>query len=150
MKSMNIKVFLAAVTLSLAFGLCGLTSLANAQDYNYISAEDVAKIIRDNDQNYAILDIQLQPNFDKAHLRGAIPTYAFPGDKPEMQAMLKTGLEQIKDDQKIVIVCPGGKKGAQNTIDYYRGIGVDNARLLILENGQNGWPKSITDVLVTP
>ena len=72
-----------------------------------------------------------------------------PGDKPEMQEKLKAGLELVKDNQKIVIVCPRGG-GTKNTINYYRSIGVDNGRLLILEKGQEGWPASITDVMGSP
>lgn len=139
----------AVVVASLALMACDKKEEKTAEvPYNYINAESVAKIIRDNDQEYAIIDIQLEDKFDEHHLRGAIPTYAFPGDKPEMQAKLKAGLEQVKDNQKIIIVCPRGGGGAKNTVNYYRGLGVDNDRLLILESGQDGWPADVVDVMV--
>ena len=142
-----------ALTASLALFACGdekqEQSASAAPEYNYISAEDTAKIIRDNDSGYAIIDIQLKDNFDKHHLQGAIPTYAFPGDNPEMHEKLKAGLADVKDGQKIIIVCPRGGGGAKNTINYYRSIGVANDRLLILQNGQEGWPSALTEVMVT-
>lgn len=150
MKTKTILMLLAAAAL-LALGGCGddKESGQAALEYNYISVDDTAQIIRDKKPGYAIIDIQVKDSFDKHHLEGAIATYAFPGDKPEMHEKLKAGLEQVKDDQKIIIVCPRGGGGAKNSINYYRSIGVDNARLLILEKGQEGWPSSISDVLVS-
>lgn len=143
------------VVAALSISACGddkkseqSASSAAPAEYNYISADDTAKIVREQNPDYAIIDIQLKEHFDKQHLQGAIPTYAFPGDKPEMQEKLKAGLEQVKDNQKIIVVCPRGGGGAKNTVNYYRSIGVNNDRLLILEKGQEGWPASITDVMV--
>lgn len=115
---------------------------------NYISAEDTASIIRNKNPGYVIIDIQPKADFDKHHLQGAVSTCAFPANTPEMHEKLKAGLDAVKADQKIIVVCPRGGGGAKNTVNYYRSIGIRNDRLLILENGQTGWPQSLSDVLV--
>lgn len=137
-----------ALVALLALAACGEDKSSSSVPYNYIKAEEVAKIITDNNPDYAIIDIQLEDKFNQQHLRGAIATYAYPGDKPEMHEKLKAGLEEVKENQKIIIVCPRGGGGAKNSINYYRSIGVDNSRLLILENGQEGWPSGLDDVMV--
>ena len=121
---------------------------AQTVSYNYISAEDVAKAIRAKEK-ITVLDIQPKDKFDKQHIVDAVPTYAYPAKTDEEKAVLKDALAKIAPENKIIVVCPGGKSGATNTINYYREQGVDNARLYILEKGANGWPADqLSDVTV--
>lgn len=87
------------------------------------------------------LDIQVEEEFKKHHIKGAIPTYAFPVKSAEDQGKLDGTLSQLEEsDLDIVIVCPRGKGGAKRTYDYLKQKGISSKRLFILEKGQQGWP----------
>ncbi|SCM70486.1 rhodanese-like domain-containing protein [Desulfovibrio sp. 86] len=116
-------------------------------EFNYISANNVADIINKGDTGYVFLDIQVQSDFDKHHLKSAVSTCAYPVKTDEEKALLKKHLAAIKPEQKIIIVCPRGKGGAENSVKYLREQGIDNSRLLILENGQQGWPGNLNDLI---
>ena len=135
------------------FALCACENFeatrANGDiDFNFITAEEVAAIVRENKDEYAIIDIQPEDAFDKAHLKGAVSTGAYPVKSNEAKQRVKIALQQVLPGQKIIIVCPRGGGGAKNTVLYYnRKLGVDNSRLFILQNGQEGWPENLDDVL---
>ena len=109
-------------------------------DYKYITAAELKTDIEDK-KDMVLLDIQPKDAYDKAHINGAIATYAYPGDTAEDKAKLDNFINEQKDNKlPIVIICPGGGQGAKNTWDYLTEKGIDESRLLILENGQKGWP----------
>lgn len=137
---------LAAMTMALLLTL-SLAGAALAQDYNYVTADQVAEMIKSADPGWALIDIQPQTNYDKNHLKSVIATFAFPVDTPELQAKLLEGVAQVGDGQNIVIVCPGGRTGANNSVNYLLGQGFAADRLYILKDGQNGWPRAHSDLL---
>ena len=116
------------------------TPLVLAQAFNYISPAELKKRLESGDKPL-LLDIQVEPEYAKHHLPGALPTYAYPAKTEEERAKLKPALSKIlASKEEIVIVCPGGGSGAKNTYDFLKSQGVAESRMRILEKGQNGWP----------
>lgn len=120
------------------------------KDYNYISAKDTAKLIKENPQSIAIVDIQVKPEFEKEHLKGAIETNAYPSKKPSDLEKLTKIIPSIKKDQKVIVICPRGAGGAERSVKFLAKSGISKDRLFILSDGQHGWPREkINDVLIT-
>lgn len=125
---------LAAAALAVA------APLALAQSYNYISPADLKQRLESNSKPL-VIDIQVESDYAKHHVPGAVPTYAYPAKTDAEREKLKPAISKIMSTQEdVVIVCPGGASGAKNTIDYLKSQGVPEKRLLILEKGQRGWP----------
>jgi thiosulfate/3-mercaptopyruvate sulfurtransferase len=125
---------LLSLTLLLTAGWAG------AQTFNMISPADLKKRLESGDKPM-LLDIQVEADYAKHHLPGAVPTYAYPAKSDEERARLKPAIGKIlasKDD--VVIVCPAGGGGARNTYDFLKSQGVPESRMRILEKGQKGWP----------
>lgn len=134
--------FVAVVAFS-GFGIFG-------GKYNMISAEETATLIRES-KPVSLVDIQVEKEFDAEHLKGAIPTYAYPVKSDEEKAKLDSAIAKLGKDEPIVIVCPRGGGGAEKAYDYMMSKGIAKERLFILTKGQQGWPRDkITDVLVKP
>lgn len=144
------NLFLAALLIGAAFLFIGCSSEpakeeapAPAQEettYSYIKADELKADI-ESKKPMILLDIQVKEDFDAHHIDGAIPTYAYPVETDEQKAMLEAVVPELKaSTDPIVIICPGGGKGATRTYDYLLTKGIDAKRLVILENGQKGWP----------
>ncbi|AMP20603.1 hypothetical protein AZF37_04930 [endosymbiont 'TC1' of Trimyema compressum] len=103
--------------------------------YNYITAENLKNDIESN-KEIILPDIQVEADYD-VHLKNTIPnTYAYPVETDEQKSMLDAVLPELKASKNPIIICPGGGKGATRT----KVLIIDESRLLILENGQKGWP----------
>ena len=107
--------------------------------YNYISATDLeARLNAEQPTN--IVDIQVVEEFNQHHIKGAIPTYAYPVKNDADRAKIDATVEQLKTNaDPVVVVCPRGAGGATRTYDYLLQSGISAERLLILEKGQEGW-----------
>ncbi|MDD3344485.1 MAG: rhodanese-like domain-containing protein [Sulfurospirillaceae bacterium] len=116
--------------------------------YNYITADETAKLMREDTSKLVLVDIQEKPDFEEEHLQGAISTFAYPVKTDEERARLAALLPEIKPDQKVIIICPRGGGGADRAYDFYLSKGVKKENLLTLKDGQYGWPRDkIKDVL---
>jgi rhodanese-related sulfurtransferase len=145
MKSFLLSLF--AVLVVLVFVGCSGKVQKKAQ-YNYISPEETAKLIRQSPDKLVLIDIQEKDDFDEEHLRGAIATYAYPVKTEEEKARIAKHVSEIKPDQKVVVVCPRGGGGAERAYDFLVQSGIKKNQLVILTDGQYGWPRdTITDVL---
>lgn len=130
------------VILSLVLVATGCSNSADTEakkEYNYYTAEQTKKAIENGD-NIILLDIQVKEEWDAHHIKGAIPTHAYPVKTDEEKARLDAVLPQLEGEQPIIVICPGGAGGATRTIDYLQTKGVSADRLFILENGQSKWP----------
>lgn len=88
-----------------------------------------------------ILDIQVEKEFDRHHIPGAVATHAYPVKSEEDRSRLNPVIETLKaDSEPVVIVCPRGEGGAKRTYEYLQAQGIEASRLFILEKGQEGWP----------
>ncbi len=129
---------LIVLTLALC-ALCGLAVAAEAPKYNYISAAALQERLTAG-QPTNLVDIQVEEDFARHHIKGAVPTYAYPVKGEADTAKLKAVIEQIRGNaDPVVIICPRGAGGATRTYDYLLAQGVAAERLLILEKGQEGW-----------
>ena len=108
--------------------------------YNYYTADQLKEAIQKN-EDITLLDIQVEKDYNKHHIKGVIPTYAYPVETEEEKTKLDKVLPQLeKNENPIIVVCPGGGGGAKKTIDHLESKGIKADRLFILENGQKGWP----------
>ena len=111
-----------------------------AEPYKYM-APKVLKGKIESGEPLTIVDIQVKEDFEKHHIKGVVPTYAYPVKSPEEQARLDAVYDQVSTgSDPVVIVCPRGGGGAKRTYDYLAGKGISTDRLRILEKGQAGWP----------
>lgn len=126
---------------------CGGKVKENAK-YNYISADETAKLMREDASKLVLIDIQEKPDFTEEHLKGALATYAYPVKTDAEKARLAEILPQIKPNQKVVIICPRGGGGADRAYDFYLEKGLKKEQLFTLKGGQYEWPRDkIKDVL---
>lgn len=108
-------------------------------NFNYFTQDQLKDSLEKNEE-IILLDIQPEKDFKEHHIKGAIPTYAYPAKTDEDKAKLDPTLDKINASKApVVIICPGGKSGAENTYNYLKEKGVDESRLFILKNGQKGW-----------
>ncbi|WP_077369327.1 rhodanese-like domain-containing protein [Anaerosalibacter sp. Marseille-P3206] len=115
------------------------TEEGNAE-FNYRTAEEVKANIENND-DIILLDIQPEDAWEEHHIQGAIPTHAYPVETDEDKAKFDGVMSDLESSEDpIIIICPGGKKGAERTYNYLIEKGIKEDRLFILENGQGGWP----------
>ncbi|SHJ46435.1 Rhodanese-like domain-containing protein [Malonomonas rubra DSM 5091] len=117
-----------------------LLSPAWAGSYQYISSADT----RDNLNNkvpMALIDIQVEEEFNQHHLPNALATYAYPVKSDADKSRIDAFLPQLKESSEIVVVvCPRGGGGAKRAYDHLEKQGIASERLFILEKGQQGWP----------
>ena len=128
------------ILLSILLLVPGISVAKN--QYNYISATQLESRLTAN-QPTNLIDIQVKEEFSEHHIKGAIPTYAYPAKSDTDRAKLDTTIGQISSNSDpVVIVCPRGGGGAKRTYDYLLQQSVSEERLLILEKGQSGWAYS--------
>ena len=109
-------------------------------DYHFISAAELHGRL-ESKSPMVLVDICVVEQYAKGHIKGAIETNAYPVETDEQRQSLAKVLPKIqasKDD--VVIICPRGGGGAKRAYEYYKTQGVDDKRLLILENGMDKWP----------
>ncbi|MFA5516896.1 MAG: rhodanese-like domain-containing protein [Desulfuromonadales bacterium] len=129
----------SAPLLLLACLLLCSAAAADKTDYRYIAAADLEARLT-ADQPTHLVDIQVEKEFARHHIKGAIATYAYPVKSQADQAKLAAVLETLQGDSApVVIVCPRGAGGATRTYDYLLRSGIAGERLLILAEGQAGW-----------
>jgi len=117
--------------------------------YNYITADETAKLMREDASKIVLIDIQEKADFEEEHLKGALATYAYPVKTDAEKTRLAELIPNIKPDQKVVIVCPRGGGGADRAYDFYLEKGLKKEQLFTLKGGQYEWPRDkIKDVLV--
>lgn len=143
---MNVKNIVGAFATAVLFK--GALMAGMFSNYNYITAEETSKLVKEDASKVVIVDIQEKPGFDKEHLKGAHATYAYPVKSDAEKARLAELIPNIKPDQKVIIVCPRGAGGADRTYDFFLEKGLKKEQLFTLKNGQEGWPREqISDVL---
>lgn len=140
------QLFVLLLTALLLIG-CGGKVKENAK-YNYITADETAKLMREDASKLVLVDIQEKPDFEEEHLKGALATYAYPVKTEEEKARLSALLPNIKPNQKVIIICPRGGGGADRAYDFYLEKGLKQEQLFTLKGGQYEWPRDkIKDVL---
>lgn len=137
-KIFKILIFTLVTIMSLSLVGCSKKDSRNP-DYQYKTKKEVKTAIEDKD-SLILLDIQVKKEYDKHHIKGTIPTYAYPVKSNTDKKKLDNTLPTLKENNDpILVICPGGAGGATRTIDYLKKKGISKDRLYILENGQSGW-----------
>ncbi len=107
--------------------------------FKYYTADQVKESI-EKKKDIILLDIQVEKEYNEHHIKGVIPTYAYPVKTDEEKAKLNAALPKLEGTSPIVIVCPGGAGGAERTYEFLKEKGIKEDRLFILEKGQKAWP----------
>ena len=141
------KLLLVLTVIGLVFVGCG--SVEQKAQYNYIDAGKTAELMREDSSKLVLVDIQERDDYAEEHLKGAIETYAYPVKTDEERARLTALIPNIKDNQKVIVICPKGGGGADRAYDFFLENGIKKENLFTLIDGQYGWPRDeISDVLV--
>ncbi|MGC9109913.1 MAG: rhodanese-like domain-containing protein [Caldimicrobium sp.] len=123
------------------FGILVVFFLIKASFAYNLLEPDVLKQWLEAGKKVIIVDIQPHDEFVKHHFKGSIETNAFPANNDELKKRIDKALPIInKSTDPVVIVCPRGRSGAQNTYDYLKSKGVPESRLYILKGGMANWP----------
>lgn len=137
-KTMATLLALVLVMTLCACGFCATTEgVFESEGRQYITAAQLQADIAAG-KDVFLLDIQPEKNYEKGHLKGAVATYAFPVETDKEKAAVDAVLDDAKG-KDLIIICPGGKKGAINTWNHLTANGYDMSTVYILEKGQNGW-----------
>lgn len=130
-KLLQISTIVLLLTLSLS---------VSAFAYQYITAAEVKQHIAARTP-MALVDIQVEDEFNQHHIIGAQATYAYPvktaADRAKMTPVI-TPL--LSNNDLAVVVCPRGGGGAKRAYDLLLKSGVAEERVYILKKGQAGWP----------
>lgn len=133
-----VSLLMVTLALILMLGACSKTA-SNGKDYQYYTAEEIKKFLEEG-KDLLFVDIQVEEEWEAHHLKGAIPTYAYPVETEEDRKKIDAILPQLEGDQDIVVICPRGGGGATRTVDYLIEKGIDPNRIFILKGGQEKWP----------
>lgn len=127
------------LSLLVSFFIISLVNVAFAT--NLLEPEEFKKWLQTG-RKVIIVDIQPPEDFAKAHFKGSIETNAFPANTDELKRRLDKALPAIQSNPQdpVVIICPRGKSGAQNSYEYLKSKGIPEKRLFILKGGIAGWP----------
>lgn len=126
----------------LIFFVCFFTliSFAFADEYNFIKAEELKKII-ESGKRVHLIDVQKESDFERKHIKNSIKTDAYPVKSEEDKKKLESVIEKVKKDNlDIIIICQRGSVTGKNTYDYMKSRGIEERRLFILEGGITGFP----------
>lgn len=130
------RVLSCVVALFLLCAAMPMTALA----YNYMSAEEVRQGILQKKQ-LTLVDIQVEKEFRRHHIQGAVPTFAFPVETEEERARMAAAISALKVNNALaVVVCPRGGGGAKRAYDHLVASGIAENRVFILTKGQAAWP----------
>ncbi|MDF1525405.1 MAG: rhodanese-like domain-containing protein [bacterium] len=116
-------------------------NIVAAEDYfNYITPEKTKSRIQSGEA-VTLLDIQIEDEYARHHIRGSLATYAYPVKSDAQKAKLDRVIPNLSaNTDPIVIICPRGGGGAKRTFEYLASRGIESKRMFILEKGQSGWP----------
>ena len=114
--------------------------MAAGDTFNYITPDETrAKL--ESGEAMALLDIQVEDEYARHHIKGSLATYAYPVKTDAQKARLDNVIPDLSaNTDLIVIICPRGGGGAKRTFEYLASMGINSERMFILEKGQSGWP----------
>lgn len=128
-----------SATVALLLVAVGLSAPGAGESYRYVKAADLAARLSAKDP-VVMVDIQAEPEYAQRHIKGVIPTYAYPVKSDAERSRIEAVVSQLQaSSAPVVVVCPRGGGGAERAYDLLREKGVAPERLYILEKGQAGW-----------
>lgn len=124
------------------------TEVVEGAQMQYIDKESLKYAITSIQEEYVLLDVRKQEDYDTDHIINAVSAdldAAKDGDnesgEQNLKAALKkaTGKETGKDDTKFILLCYSGASYAQKGTDLLINMGVDSDNIYTLEGGYKGW-----------
>lgn len=118
-----------------------VTITYTAQTDNYISA----KTLKDNADNYVILDARKADDYKDAHIEGAVSAdvgYYIDNkysSKDEADANVKTVVDKYGKDKKYIVICYSGNRYAKAATEVLVENGVKVSNISILTGGMGAW-----------
>ena len=139
---------------SILFSACSKKSNISSER-NYISKEEVKKIIEEDLDDYIFLDLRKLGDYNESHIKVAhsadIDAANNGGDDEagieSLKSTLKeaTGSEKGREEDKYVLICCSGnsyaKKGTQLLIE----MGISEEQIFTLKGGMEAWEKGGKD-----
>lgn len=105
---------MARIMLLLAL-LLGTAGMAVAGSYNYVEPDEFRQWLGKG-KDVTVVDIQVADDYSKHHFYPSLETNAYPVKTADDKSKLDKIMPLISADRKdVVIVCPRGGGGAQNT-----------------------------------
>lgn len=130
------------------------TGMCRKSGYNYITIQDVKARMDAGDIENGLMVIttaQTEKEYKTGYIKAAFPTYARPLKTDEDFAKLIPFLNKVKDtNEDIVFICPRGHSGATRPYDYFKKNGVSEARMMVMEGGQEAFNKAYPDDVTYP
>ncbi len=143
-----------AVMLSVVFlAGCGANEAADSTEnapMQYTTAADVKEALDSGKDNYVVLDVRQDADFQKDGIAGAYGADMHEankeGDLADGEAKMKAALKEAtgsetSNGEEIVLVCYSGKSYAQAGTNALDAIGVDVKNVYTLEGGMEEWAK---------
>lgn len=117
-----------------------VTITYTAQTDNYISA----KTLKDNAEDYVILDARKADDYKDAHINGAVSAdmdgyVSGTISKAESDKNIKSVVEQKGADKKYIIICYSGNRYAKAATEVLVENGVKVSNISILTGGMGAW-----------
>lgn len=117
-----------------------VTITYTAQTDNYISA----KTLKDNADNYVILDARKAADYKDAHIGGAVSAdmdgyVSGTISKADSDKNIKSVVEQKGADKKYIIICYSGNRYAKAATEVLVENGVKVSNISILKGGMGAW-----------
>ena len=122
--------------------LIGMTGIAQAwTSYNYVSADQLKEWLNTS-KPVLMVDIQEKKDFAAHHIKGSFETNAYPvkSDHDRQTIDPALALNQTKNYQAVVVICPRGKGGAKRAYEYLARKSIAETKLFILTGGMEKWP----------
>lgn len=118
----------------------------------YISPDDVNKIVTDKDDSYLIVDARKADDYKAGHIPGAISAdmdKAKDGDAASGESNMSAALKEAVGSEngkgkKIVLVCYSGKRYAQAGTNALSTLGANMSDVYTLEGGMKAWKGETT------
>ena len=115
-----------------------------AEDFQYITADELKTIVTDENSDYSILDVRKKADYDTEHIKDSISadvdSVVSDSDNNPAKENVEKALEEVgSKDKKIVLLCYSGKKYAQAATGLLKKAGVDADNIYTLEGGYKGW-----------
>jgi rhodanese-related sulfurtransferase len=139
MKGLGSSLFIYLVILVSIVVIAG-TGMAAGDPFNYITSEETRSKI-ESGEIMTLLDIQVEDEYARHHIKGSLATYGYPVKTEEEKAKLDKVIPDLTaGTDPVIIICPQGGGGARRTFEHLLSRGIESGRLFILEKGQSGWP----------
>ncbi|WP_331666727.1 rhodanese-like domain-containing protein [Lacrimispora sp.] len=110
------------------------------KEYQFVSAGDAVKAAADGKTH--VLDVREWSNYGAGRVANSEWCPIFPLEDESLADQMKAYAEEnLKDGEKIYIICNSGQRGAQKSTEVLEEAGIDAALIYTVEGGAKPWQK---------